>query len=224
MRQIKSYTLSNIFSILSPNDLHFLQLHTNFIKLKRNQILFRSGDESHILYAVAQGYFKSTYTTQDGQVVTKRMIIPGELIGFRELYQETAHHHTCVALDDSGVFAIQKNAILSLIKTKPEVGLHFLGLFSQELIRIETMFESYFTKSAKQKLVLLLVDFYQKFKLSHSNSFTSPLQRKDIAELIGITPETVSRILRELKNEKILELQGKSFTVLDFEALKTYGL
>lgn len=223
MRQTKSYALSNIFNILSQNDLHFLQSHTNFIKIKRGQVLFQAGDESRTLYAVAHGVFKSTYNTQDGQVITKRIIIPGELIGFRELCKTSTHHHTCTALEDSGVFVINKGAILSLIKTKPDVGLHFIGLFSDELIRMETMFEAFLTKSAKQKLATLLYDFYRKFKATHSNSFVSPLQRKDIAELIGITPETVSRVLHELKAEKILELQGKSFTVLDIEALKNYA-
>lgn len=223
MRQTKSYTLSSIFNILSQNDLQFLQSHTNFIKLKRGQVLFRAGDNAHTLYAVAHGFFKSTYHTQDGQVITKRIIIPGELIGFRELCSTSAHHHTCTTLEDGGVFAINKAAILTLIKTKPEIGLHFISLFSNELIRMETMFEAFLTKSAKQKLAMLLLDFYQKFKPTHSNSFASPLQRKDIAELIGLTPETVSRVLRDLKHEKVLELQGKFFTVLDVEALKNYG-
>lgn len=224
MRQSKSYTLSNIFNILSPNELQFLQLHTNFIKIKRNQTLFRADDTSLTLYAVAHGYFKSTYMTQNGRIVTKRIILPGEIIGFRELCTESVHHHTCMALEDSGVFAINKNAILSLIKTRPEFGLYLIHLFTTELIRVETMLESLITKSAKQKLALLIDYFYQKFKSVDSASFKSPLQRKDIAELIGVTPETVSRTLRELKEEKILKLQGKSFTVLDAEALKNYVL
>lgn len=222
MKHFTTYTLSEIFATFSPEELQFLQSHTTILKLKRNQPLFLAGDKPTALYAVASGCLKNVRETQAGQSIITRIVGPGKIVGLRELFVEFVYHRTCISLEDTTVFAINQNAIIALIKKNTNVGFHFIRLFSSELTRIENMLESLLNKSSKKRLASIMYDFFLMFAKTGSKTFVSPLQRKDIAELAGMTPETVSRALHEFKKSKILQTQGKYFIVLDAEALKNY--
>jgi len=222
MKDVKTYLLLKIFNDFSIEDLHFLAKRTNCLSIKQNKPLFISGESSKFLYAVLSGSLKITREDSSGHVIITRIVGPTKMVGLREFFENYTYSRSCFALEDTEILAIHHDSIMTLMKKNAKVSLHFIALFSNELTRMEEMLESYMNRSAKKRLSAIIYEFFEMFSTKNSNDFKSPLKRKDIAELAGMTPETVSRILYHLKKAKILETTGKYFKVLDPKALKNY--
>jgi CRP-like cAMP-binding protein len=70
------------------------------------------------------------------------------------------------------------------------------------------------------RVATVIHELFQIFGDENKDTFDPPLNRKDIAELADVTPETVSRAIAELKKAGILEVRGASFRIADLALLK----
>ncbi len=215
-----TFTIRRLFPALSDEDLLIFQSNSSIIKLKKGQNLFISGDIPRAIYGVANGCLKIVRESQEGESVITRIARAGTIIGIREVFGDFKYSRTSVALKDSEVFSIDKDIVLSLIKRNPAVALQFMKIFCVELARMEKRIESDLYRPAKNRVAAVIFELYNLFAESDSMRFDTPLNRRDIAELADVTPETVSRSIAEFKNTGILSTQGSYFTILDLNALQ----
>ena len=110
--------------------------------------------------------------------------------------------------------------VLTLIKRNPAVALQFMKIFCNELARMEKRIESDLYRPAKNRVASVIFELYNLFSEEGATSFEPPLNRRDIAELADVTPETVSRSIAEFRLAGMLETQGAMFTILDVNALQ----
>ena len=212
-----TFTLRRIFPSLGSDDIDFLQKHSSVIKLKKGQNLFISGDSPRSIYAVANGCLKIVRESQDGGNVIMRIVGPGQIVGMREIFGETNYSRTSVSLKETEVFSIDKEAIFSLFKKNPLFSVQFLKIFCEEISLLEQRIEADLYKSAKTRVASVIYNLYLLFGSENSKTFEPPVNRKDISELADVTPETVSRAIADFKKNKVLEVRGATFSILDFE-------
>lgn len=215
-----TYTLRRLFPTLSEDDLLLVQENSSVIKLKKGQNLFISGDTPRSIYGVANGCLKIIRESQEGESIITQIAKSGQIVGMREVFGDFKYSRTSVALKDTEVFAIEKTTILDLIKRNPEISFQFMKIFCFELTRLEKRLESDLYRSAKNRVAAVIVELYNLFAEEKAKFFVPPLNRRDIAELADVTPETVSRSIAELKQAGILDTHGSSFTILDSIALQ----
>lgn len=214
-----TYTLRRLFPSLNEDEIAVIQNHSSVIKLRRGQNLFISGDTPRSVYAVANGCLKIVRESSEGESVITRIVRPGQIVGIREIFGEFKYSRTSVALKESEVFAIDAQATIDLIGRSPSVSLQFMKIFCTELSRLERRIESDLYRSAKSRVASVLQELYAIFAPDGHSGFEPPLNRRDIAELADVTPETVSRALADFKSTGILETQGSAFNILDQHAL-----
>lgn len=215
-----TFTIRRLFPSLSDEDLAIFQENSSVIKLKKGQNLFIAGDSPRSIYGVANGCLKIIREGQEGESVITRIARAGTIVGIREIFGEFKYSRTSVALKDSEVFSIDKDMVLTLIKRNPAVALQFMKIFCIELARMEKRIESDLYRPAKNRVASVIFELYNLFSEEGMTTFEPPLNRRDIAELADVTPETVSRSIAEFKQAGILETQGAIFTILDVNALQ----
>lgn len=215
-----TYTIRRLFPSLSEDDLAIFQENSSIIKLKRGQNLFIAGDSPRSIYGVANGCLKIIREGSEGESVITRIARAGTIVGIREVFGEFKYSRTSVALKDSEVFSIDKNMVLDLIQRNPAVSLQFMKIFCNELARMEKRIESDLYRPAKNRVASVIYELYNLFSEEGVTTFEPPLNRRDIAELADVTPETVSRSIADFKQSGILETQGSTFTIVDVNALQ----
>jgi CRP-like cAMP-binding protein len=215
-----TFTLRRMFPTFSEEDIQFLKADSSIMRLKKAQNLFIAGDSPRAVYGVANGCLKIVRETQEGESVITRIVRPGQVLGIREIFAETKYTRTAVALKDSEIFSINANLILKLINKTPEISLHFIKVFCQEIAKLEKRIELDVYRSARMRVATVIHELFQIFGDENKDTFDPPLNRKDIAELADVTPETVSRAIAELKKAGILEVRGASFRIADLALLK----
>lgn len=214
-----TYTLRRLFPSLDALALKRLEAHASVVRIRKGQNLFIAGDLPRSIYAVANGCGKIVRESPEGDSVITRIVRAGDIVGIREVFGEFKYSRTSVALKESEVFSIEARAIVELMQEFPSVSLQFMKIFSNELARMERRIESDLYRPARARVASVIYELFTAFSDDGCLSFEPPLNRKDIAELADVTPETVSRALAEFRASGIIETSGHVFHLKDLNAL-----
>lgn len=193
------------------------RLMFNRTKVRRGESLYRTGDRFKSLFAVRNGFFKSTILLEDGrrdQVTGFSMT--GEILGMDGIGSE---RHTCnsVALEDSDVCAIPFVGLQKLAREISSLQRQFQRMMSREIVREQGVMLLLGRMNAEERLAVFLLNLSQRFA-AHGCSplkFYLPMTRQDIGSFLGLTLETVSRTLSKFHDEGILSVRRKFICILD---------
>jgi CRP-like cAMP-binding protein len=178
---------------------------TNERSLEAHEPLVHEGDDTCYFYEVLEGVVSSYKIFADGRRQIISFAFPGDLIGFSH---GDAYRYDCEAISPSRVRAIPKTSLLRSIRERPEIGEKLLALAALEVAHVENHSINLGRKSAIERIASFLVSLVERAGYSDANSVTMqlPMTRLDMADLLGLTIETVSRSLTKLRARNIIEL------------------
>jgi len=192
-----------MFSGLAKKHLARLEAVTREIPVGKGSILFSSGDRTEGFYAVVDGSVRIYRISAGGREVTLEIVGPGGTLAEASLFSDI-YHCSCVALKDSKVCLIRKDAFLGMLQGDIRFAAAWINVLSMEVIRLRQRIEELSIKSPKARIAsyLLLLAAMQ-----NSASISLPAHRKSIATLLGMTHETFYRMAKELENEDIVRFE-----------------
>lgn len=174
-----------------------------------NAVIYAQGEAAGPLYLVEFGAVRIYRLTTDGRRQISAFHFAGEVFGFES---GTEHRFYAESIDGAGVRAL-----------RPTGGEHFadslLPLALRSLTRAQEHLLVLGRQNACEKMAAFLLDLAERQEADRYIAL--PMQRNDIADYLGLTFETVSRILRKLKDSETIRLPStKQIEVLDFPALE----
>lgn len=189
-------------------------------RLVRGESLCTAGDSFRTLHVVSNGALKCFVTSHNGAVQITGFQIAGDIVGFDGI-ATGLHQSGAVALVDSEVFVLPF-AQCERWSQESAYGQHLLmRTLALETLRSQRHILALGMMRADQRMALFLLDFslrYERLGLSRS-TFVLGMPRQDIGSYLGLTLETVSRLLSRLQREGLLQVQGRTIDLLDFPAL-----
>ncbi|NQU88654.1 MAG: Crp/Fnr family transcriptional regulator [Mariniphaga sp.] len=206
------------FEKLTEEELELLEKNSVKVKYKRGEILFKQGGlVSQIMY-MEQGLAKVYLDNGKNSLVLK--IIPdGNFLGLASVSEENnTYQYSVMTYVDSLVRQIDISFFRKLLNQNPGFTKEVIDILSTNSVLIYGRFFCLTHKQAYGKLAdILLCITDQIFK---TREFDLPLSRKELAELSGMSAETVVRMLKKFHEEGLIQMKGKSFKVLNYERLK----
>ncbi|QJC31956.1 fumarate/nitrate reduction transcriptional regulator Fnr [Enterobacteriaceae endosymbiont of Donacia versicolorea] len=185
--------------------------------IKKGEILFRSKDRMHSLFTVKSGTIKSYNFTKKGTEQIIRFYLTSDLIGLDTINNGIYHNFT-KALETSMLCEIPISLLNSIFFKIPSFGEKIINLMSKE-IKIGYYFISLLLKkNAEIKLATFIYDLSKKFKIRgySPKEFNLSMNRSDIGNYLGLTVETISRILNKFKKSKMLIIHGKHIIINNY--------
>lgn len=210
---------------LSAEDLEALNRIGRHRTIERGQALIWQGDESVLVGNVIEGVLKLSASTADGREQTLGIMFPSDFIG-RPFGPTTAH--SIVALTNTRVCTFPRSAFDEFAGEHPELEHKLLRRTLTELDRTRQWMMLLGRKSATKRVAAFLVEMARRLPrvendIAPSNAirFELPFGRQDIADLLGLTIETVSRQITRLRDDEIIDTPDRrSVVVLDMDALE----
>jgi CRP/FNR family transcriptional regulator, polysaccharide utilization system transcription regulator len=166
----------------------------------RGQVIAHAGTPAQALYVVRTGWVKVYRPWPSGEEQVLRLLGPGELIGYRPLLSNEPFFATLEAVEDSTVCIIPAGTVRDLLQESPGLAIEFLAKLARELRISEELMMDLIRRPVLQRtarLLLHLLPDTREFPGSPT-VLTSGMKRKDMARMIGTSPETFSRTLRSL--------------------------
>lgn len=182
--------------------------------------LFEAGKPLQALYAVRTGSFKTYTLTEQGEEQITGFHLPGDVIGF-DAIGDQQHPSYAQALETAMVCEIPFNTLDHLLDQVPKLRQQLMRLMSQDIHGDQQMMLLLNRKTAEEKLAAFLTNLAQRFgsRGFSRKEFRLTMTRGEIGNYLGLTVETISRLLGRFHKDELIHVDGKLIVIADFEAL-----
>ncbi len=177
--------------------------------LRRGEMLFAAGDEQAACATLVSGALKVSAIDAEGNEQILSLVHPSGFVG--ELFTPFAHHDV-VALTESRLCTFAKGDIERALEDYPALARALLRRSQEDLLATRSLLELTANAGAEARLAALLHDFAAAASTSSchlADEFELPLSRGEIANMLGLTIETVSRKFGELEELGAIKRKGK---------------
>ncbi len=190
-------------------------------KVPRDGYLYRMDDPFTNLYAVRVGHFKTYQINAGGEQQITGFQMAGELLGMDAISTDR-HHCDAIALEDSEVCEIPFPRLEELFGTMPILLRHFHRMMSQEITREQSVMLLLGNMRAEQRFAAFLVNLASRYMARgySSTNFQLRMSREDIGNYLGLTIESISRLLSKFKKQGLLTVSNREIVLLDPVTLK----
>lgn len=195
-------------AVLSDREREDLARVGNSRNLKRGEMLFAAGDENASCATLVSGALKVCSVDEDGTERILALIHPAGFVG--ELFAPFAHHDV-VALGESKLCVFAKNDMTGAIDRHPELARALLRRAQEDLHQSRNLLALSGRRSASDRLGALLLGMAQAASDSPchpASEFELPLTRGEMAGMLGMTIETVSRTLTRFERDGAIRRKG----------------
>lgn len=132
-----------------------------------------------------------------------------------EPYDETA-----AALEDAEIYMITKDEFLAIIYKNTEISKKVISLLSNDVIETQKKLIQFAYDSVRKRIADALVALFNKYNNNNEATLTLNIGREDIANMVGTATETVTRVLTDFRQEKLIDVSGTAIIILNIDKLK----
>ena len=190
-------------------------------RVQRDERLFRLGQPFHSLYAVHYGHIKTCRVDRQGAQQITGFTMAGELLGL-DAIATGEHSSDAIALEDSEVCEIPYAGLGELIAQVPALLTHFHRLMSQEILREQAVMLFLGNMRAEQRLAVFLLNLATRYAQRgySARSFQLRMSREDIGNYLGLTIESISRLMARFRQSGWIRLDNRELEILDRDSLE----
>ncbi|EPR11022.1 hypothetical protein M527_04725 [Sphingobium indicum IP26] len=189
--------------------------------VRKGQALVWQGDESLLVGNVLEGALKLSVSSADGRDQTLGIVLPSDFIG--RPFGATSMH-SVIALTDSRVCTFSRSAFDTFAQDHQPLEHGLLERTLTDLDRARQWMMMLARKSAGERVAIFLLHIAKRHSSDKSDGplrFELPLSRQDMADLLGLTIETVSRQITRLRDDGIITTPSRrAIVILDQDALE----
>lgn len=206
------------FDKLTPDEKNLIDSSSVLVNYSKGEVVCKRGSlASHIMY-IEKGLAK--VFLEDGVNTLVLKILPERnLLGLAALSDDArSFEYSVMAYIDTVVRQIDTDTFRKILNQNPEFAKEVIDIQNENSIQI---YGRFFCLTHKQSfgrladIILCLSD-----RIFKNIEFELPLSRKELAELSGLSPETVIRMLKVFKQEGLIEIKSKRFTILNYKRIK----
>ena len=198
----------------------FDEIATAKRRVARGATLYYNGDRFESLYAVRSGSFKTVGVSRHGDEKITGFHLPGELLGLDAINGER-HSYNAIALEDSEVCVIPFAQLEQMAMSMPALQHQLLRLLSGDISRDHGLMLLLGSMSAEQRLAAFLLSLSRRHKRLGfaANRFMLRMTREEIGNYLGLTLETVSRMLSRFQREGLIAVQQREIELKSIDGL-----
>lgn len=221
---LQTFRRTMMFSGLPGEQLEQLVSGSRLKSLEKNEFLFHEGDDIDGFYIVHSGAINVHRVTVDGREQVIRVFYPGESFGEMLLAQESGYPVSARAIESSQVILIPRAFFREQIHRDPDLALRILAGMGAHLRFLVDTVEDLKLKQAESRVAQWLLRQHRQLPPALAQHPTPTLQipmaKRLLASQLGITSETLSRVLFRFRKEHLIEVDGRKVVLLNPERLE----
>jgi CRP/FNR family transcriptional regulator len=180
------------------------------------EVIFEAGEPGASFYAVASGKVRVYRAAPSGKEQVLHVFGRGDAFGEVPVFEGKTYPASAQALEEGVLVRIARKGFVDVLRREPELAMAMLALLSARLRSFVGQIAQLSLKEVPERLAgyLLLLRGAQ-----NSDDVALDLPKGQIAAYLGTIPETLSRALKKLSDQGLIETSGSRVRVLDAEAL-----
>jgi CRP-like cAMP-binding protein len=211
----------SVLTALPEEELEMLAVNMSEERYPKGQNIFREGGYPTGIFFIKEGKVKKYKVDKEGKEQIIYVANSGELIGYHALLAEERYPDAAATLEESRIAFIPKEDFLEVLNTSKVLSQRLLKTLSHEYAVFANSLALFAQRTVRERFAMQLVLMREKYK----QNFTPGMQveinmsRDDLASLVGTVRENILRILKDFKEEGILETKGRKIIIKDINKL-----
>jgi CRP-like cAMP-binding protein len=203
---------------LSASETELLNANRSVKEFRKGDIILHEGTmTSHIIY-LKSGLVKESIKAADGKEQILQIVKRYSYLGLPSLFGSRQNHYSYTALEDIKVCYIDVNVFNQMIRQNGNFAYEILVSVSKDSLNNFHRVMSQSQKKTYGRVAEAILYFY---RIIYENpEFEIPFSRQELADLIGISRESATRVLSKFKEEGILDLNGRYIKIINLELLE----
>lgn len=186
------------------------------------EVLFRQESPCHGIHCLASGSLVLRRLDAQGNSVLIDLIHEGQTVGYRSYYNSRRHAEQAEALEPSTVCLVPNATVDALLGSNTELGRAFAESLATDMKELEQAVlngVSQPVRSRIARLLHLLLDRFGESDEAGRIALQLPFGRQEMAELLGVQRETVTRTLNAMQADDVLQASGRTLLIHDLDRL-----
>ena len=208
---------------LTPDNYETLNILHNYIIADKDAYIYFDAQFLNKLYFVKEGFVKIGNVDEEGNVLIKEILQPGDVFGQFMLERnnmngEFAQAHKCETI----LCAFTLQDFEKLLVLRPDMGIIFSRKIGQKLKRVENRLLNLLQKDVRTRLLYFFWTLVQQSENPTGNAvkLANYLTHEDIARLTGTSRQTVTTLINQFTDEGLLDVDRKAITIRDVKQLQ----
>ena len=212
-----------LFQGVSKEGLATVTAGSTPIRASAGTRLFRQGDVCHGFYVIVFGRVKLGFVSPDGAEKVMEILLQGQSFGEALMFLDRPWLVNGQTLSDALLLNISKSSVIGELERNPQFARRMLGSLSSRLHGLIGDIEAYSTQNAVRRVITHLLRQLPEAQTGKA-VVELPSTKGDIASRLSISREHFSRVLRELSDAGLVQVQGRQLHILNTEDLRAYHL
>jgi CRP/FNR family transcriptional regulator, dissimilatory nitrate respiration regulator len=188
----------------------------------KGETLFSEGEKAEGFYLLASGGLKLCKISPDGREKVLHMVHPVETFAEAAFFGDGSYPAEARGVEKGEVLFFPKASFMGLLERNPRFSLNLIVSLSVLLRRFARQIEELSFADAPSRLASYLIDLASRKSTSFQGKtyLELDMRKGELASRLGTVSETLSRTLKKLKDEGVIDVDGNKVTILNMEKLK----
>jgi CRP/FNR family transcriptional regulator len=196
-----------LFKDVDEETIQNIESFTTIQKVSKDNIIFYEGDESKHLYLLVKGVIKLYKTSSSHKEIVLKYFHDNELIGEVANFEDIPYPATAKAYSNIEILKIDFVKLKAIIVQNPNLSFNIQTSLIKKIKNLENIISTNLVLDSKERVAKYIYNYADTFFVT---------KNIEIAEILGVSPETLSRILKFFKDHDIIDIKTKK---IDKEAL-----
>ena len=208
-----------ILSSLSKEDKKYFLGFTRNLIFKKGKLIFYEDGIPTGIFLIKTGKAKIYKTGVYGKDQIFYIYKRGDLFGYHALLANEKYEDSCEALEDCEILFINKKDFEHLLDRIKNLKLLFIQNMSHEFGILVNTITILAQKSLRERLALYLLILNERYYNTKAGKAEINLSREDLANIIGTARESLGRLLKEFRDDKLITINKRTIEIIDFDKL-----
>lgn len=221
LEQVMSEDMSEIWSVLSPEEKRYIIDNIVIHQFKKNQIIYAERDEPEYLWCLFEGKAKLYKDGIGGRQQILRLMRPVQYFGYRAYFAHEAYVHTAATMEPCTIGSLPMKAVAQLIDRNKQVAWFFIHELSRNLGSADTRTVNLTQKHIRGRLAEALLVLLEHYGFEDDDTtLRIYMGREDLANMSNMTTSNAIRTLTSFVNERVIVVDGRKIKIIDEPALR----
>lgn len=191
---------------------------------KKNMIIFMEGEVGEALFFIISGKVKIYKLVEDGREQILHILKDSDIFAEIVFVDRGNYPATAQVLEDSKIGMIRNDDFERLVRQNPDFALKILRVMTYRLRQAQMQIRDIALRDTYGRVASMLLMLAKEHgeDSAEGTKINLPLSRQELANLIGTTRETVTRILSDFNKTKIIRLQKQEIIILDEKKMRSW--
>jgi CRP-like cAMP-binding protein len=180
-----------------------------------DSVIFWEGDIESNLFYLQYGSLKVLKSSPDGREQVLKFIEAGEIFNEVGVLAKRPNPATAVALEESGIWLIPRYALEDVVSSHPQTAMQVIENMADKIIELVTLATDLSLKTVEARFAKLLLE-QARDDVVERRRWTN---QTELAARLGTVPDVLSRVIRELTRNKLIEADRREIRILDRKGL-----